>query len=279
MISTSQPSAPKQPGAGTKLLIDSTFQKLRDRFPEDVRFLNAGSSAMSIWPDFADISIYDPHITVPLHAVLDVHGLSFVHTEEFSRFFPQALFGSFDVIQAFILPQYSDNAECNTLLRSLAAHTRVPSMEFSCRHYCSVVVVLSCIDSDTLSMQAACSLLPMIEPRLSEKLLYAALDLYEENILQHGSSRALLRDECTSSALLAALKRFVQLSSGCPTGPALVADEPVAAPQTLSLDPKLFEVDAQDYVGKWYQAFVVEGAIGSSDAVRVHFMVTTPPFP
>jgi hypothetical protein len=234
---------------------------------------------MSLWPDFAHISLTDAQITVPVHAVLDVHGLSFVHTEEFSMFFPRTLFGSFDVIQACILPPYSDNAECNTLLRSLAEHMRVPSMEFSCRRGCSVVIVLSCIDSSTLSMQAAYSLLPMVEPRLSEKLLCAALDFYEDYVFKHGTSRVLLRDECTSSALLAALKRFVDLTAACLPGRAPAPDsqlDPAAAPQNLRLDPRLVEIDAQDYVGKWYQAFVVEGTIGSSDAVRVHFMVTYP---
>ena len=231
---------------------------------------------MSLWPDFADMSLSDAHITVPLHAVFDVHGLSFVHTEEFSSFFPHALFSRFDVIQACIMPPYSDNAECNTLLRSTAAKMQLPSMEFSCRNKCSVVVVLSCVDSSTLSMQAARSLIPILEPRLSEKLLCAVLDLFEENILQHGSSRVLLHDGCTSSALLAALKRFVDLSSArCPR-PAPAVNEAAAAPQHIRFDPLLFEIDAQDYIGKWYQAFVVEGTIGSSEAVRVHFMVTTP---
>jgi hypothetical protein len=231
---------------------------------------------MSLWPDFIGISWLDTHITVPLHGVFGVQGfslnLNFLNTEDFSRFFPHPTFSAFNVVQACILPPYINNAACNNMLHSLAVHMNVPSVEFSCRDSCSVVAVLSCVDASTLNLDSACRMLPIVGPRLPEQLVCAMFDLYQENVLQQGTSSALLIDAATSSALLATLKRYLDHSS--------VTPPPAASALTaVRASPPSIEIDAQDYVGKWYQAFIVEGTLKSSDSVRVHFMVRTHPKP
>jgi DNA-binding beta-propeller fold protein YncE len=261
--------APQKREADKKRFIENVFEKLRDQFPDDVRLLSFGSSAMCVWPDFGDISWFEPDITVPLLGALNVQGLSFVYTEEFLSFFPPHLFSAFNDIQACILPPYTDGTPCNALLRSLAVKMRVPSIEFSCRNSCSVVAVLSCVDCSTLTLQSACSLLPAVGPRLTEKLLCPIIRMYKDSMMERGTSSALLKDAATSSALLAVLKRYIDLSA------AHVATAVASAPsssQSASPYAKC-EIDAQDYLGKWYQAFIVEGDVSSSDAIRVHFMV------
>ena len=239
---------PKVSGLNSKEFVESVFDKLRAQFPDDAQYLNFEFSAMSLWPDFNGISWFDTNITIPLHGVFGVHGISFLYTEDFCRFFPHPTFSAFNVVQACILPPYVNSAACNNMLRSLAVHMNVPSVENSCRDRCSVVAVLSCIDASTLDMDSACKMLPIVGPRLPEQLVCAMLDMYQEHVLQQqGAPGVLLNDAVTSSALLAALKRYLDMSA---IAPRLVASAPTVTASTSS--PLSIEIDAQDYVGKWY---------------------------
>jgi hypothetical protein len=246
-------------GFGSRDFISSAFQALREHFPEDARFLEFDFSGMCAWPDFEGISWSNPHITVPIHGVRGGGGAACGNTDDACRFFSHPTISPFSVVDAFVLPPCVATDECSTLRRALSAHMRVPSIETSSSG-CSVVAVLSSIDVPTLHIAAACSLLPLVGPRLPEPLVCAIIRMCQHAVSQHGSSSVLLQDEPTSAALLAALQRCL---------------DDAASSHASTVTPPLIEIDARDETGKWYQAFIVEGSVESSDSVLVHYMVQT----
>ena len=73
---------------------ESAFRTLQSLFPSDARVLDLDLAALCDWPDFAASRWQQCEVAVPLLGVMSVGGTSFVHTEEFSRFFPRECCGA-----------------------------------------------------------------------------------------------------------------------------------------------------------------------------------------
>jgi hypothetical protein len=244
-------------GFDNKDFVSSAFQALREHFPEDRRFFDFELSKMCEWLDFQRVSWSDPHITVPVHGVHILDGAGSVHTEEADRFLSHPTINPFSVIEAFILPPRFSTDACSSIRRALSSRMRIPSVQFACGD-CSVVAVLSSIDVPSLRLSSACSLLPLVGPRMSEPLVCAILCMCRQALVKEESSSVLLQNEATSVSLLAALQRCLEIDAPTPssTGPS-----------------SLVEIDALDQTGHWYHAFIVDGTVNTSNSILVHFMV------
>jgi hypothetical protein len=263
--SAAPPSEQRSIGFDSKDFVGSTFRALRENFPEDRRFFDFEFSKMCEWLDFQGASWSDPHITVPVHGVHILGAAGSVHAEDADRFLSHPTVNPFSVIEAFILPpRFSTDApRPSSICRALSSRMHIPSVQFTCGH-CSVVVVLSSIDVPSLRFSSACSLLPIVGPRMSEPLVCAILCMCQQALVKEESSSVLLQNEETSIALLAALQRCLDPDAFTPSSP---------PPPGAGVLESLVEIDALDQTGHWYHAFIVKGTVSSSDFVLVHFMV------
>ncbi len=137
---------------------ETVFLALQSRFPQDARVLDLDLAALCDWPDFGSCSWQDGEVAVPLSGVMCVGGVSFVHTEEFSLFFPSDCSGCFSVAEAWVLPPYRNTHSHNSLMSSLSSAIKVPSVTSAARDNCALVVVLSGLTESCLDVGVALKL-------------------------------------------------------------------------------------------------------------------------
>jgi hypothetical protein len=205
-----------------------TFRALQSLFPEDARVLNIDLAALCDWPDFCACSWQDGEVAVPLSGVTCVGGVSFVYTEEFSRFFPSEGFGCFKIAKVWVLPPYRNTASIGALLSQLSVESSIPSVTSSTRDNCALLVVLSGLTESCLDASIARKVLPDFGPVLPLPVIRKLLDFYQqlfppdsdsqEGIQGHSAPQLLSDtlqtagssiDDSATSLLLIALKKFL----------------------------------------------------------------------
>lgn len=235
---------------------ESVFAALRVLFPQDSRVLDLDLAALCDWSDFASGVWQEIEVAVPLLGVMCVGGASFVHTEEFSRFFPCECFSSFNVAKAWVLPLYRNTPSNNALLSEISAAIGIPSAKLSARENCGLLVIFSGFTESSMDASVAVKLLPVFSPSLPLSLARNMFDIYQRHFFTSTCSAGITGDaesqscsktvgfECrrtdddSKPLLFLALKKFLDPAVSVTRQPLLkrAAKLILACSQTMPLD-------------------------------------------
>ncbi len=162
--------------------------------------LDLDLAALCEWSDFSSGVWQEIEVAVPLFGVMCVGGASFVHTEEFSRFFPCECFSSFNVAKAWVLPRYRNTPSNNALLSEISAAIDIPSAKLSARENCGLLVIFSGFTESSMDASVAVKLLPVFSPSLPLSLTRNMFDIYQRHFFTATCSAGVTEDAKSQSS-------------------------------------------------------------------------------